>query len=196
MFVAIARDGGFEDGHTVEVAEEVGALDGSGVYAFFAEFAEEAAIAIVDGIGDTAEVADKIVGGTSVDVVDRHTGWDLFAAPSHIDRMRGKDAFRQTESILELQILSIAMRVGFPALYRSCVRQHFPSVGIDTHTEDASASAVDIEGDARLGAGGDIAHLHVIKEEGRAYLFRLADEIKAALAHNNREFECLQGRQR
>ena len=89
VFVAIARDGGFEDGHTVEVAEEVGALDGSGVYAFFAEFAEEATITVVDGIGDTAEVADKIVGGTSVDVIDGHTGRDLRVAPCHIDGMGG-----------------------------------------------------------------------------------------------------------
>ena len=89
VFVAVSRDGGFELGHTAEIAEEVRALDGSGVYAFVAEFAEEAAIAIVDGIGDTAEVTDKIVGGTSVDVIDRHAGRDLLIAPSHIDRMRG-----------------------------------------------------------------------------------------------------------
>ena len=194
--VLLIRDILFDKRHAVEIAQEVGAPDVGGRDTLVAQFAEKASVAAVDGIGDTAEVTDVVVSRASVDVVDGHTGWDLFAAPSHIDRMRGKDAFRQTESILELQILSIAMRVGFPALYRSCVRQHFPSVGIDTHTEDASASAVDIEGDARLGAGGDIAHLHVIKEEGRAYLFRLADEIKAALAHNNREFECLQGRQR
>lgn len=87
--VAIVLNGGFEDGHTVEIAEEVRALDGCGIDTFVAEFAEEATITVVDGIGDTAEVADKIVGGTSVDVIDRHTGRNLLIAPSDIDGMRG-----------------------------------------------------------------------------------------------------------
>ena len=107
--VAVVRDGGFEEGHTVEIAEEVRALDGSGVYAFFAEFAEEAAIAKIDGIGDTAEVDDKVIGGTSVDVIDRHTGRDLLFTPSDIDGMGGKDMLTITENMLEFKIFSLAV---------------------------------------------------------------------------------------
>ena len=101
-----------------------------------------------------------------------------------------------TESYLELQILSIAMRVGFSALYRSCVHQHFSSVGIDAHADNSSASVVDVEGDVILGVRADIAHLDVVKEEGRTYQFRLADDFKIALAHNNQGFGCRSNRQR
>ena len=89
VFVAVARDGGFEEGHTVEITQEVRTLDGSSVEAFVAEFAEEAAIAIVVLIRDTTKVADVVVGGTSVDVIDGHTGRDLLVTPSDIDGMRG-----------------------------------------------------------------------------------------------------------
>ena len=102
MFVAVSRDGGFELGHTAEIAEEVRALDGSGVYAFVADFAEETAIAVVDGIGDTAEVADVVIGGTSVDVVDSHTGRDLLVTPGYIYGMGSIDSFMMTKSILEI----------------------------------------------------------------------------------------------
>ena len=156
--------------HTVEIAQEVRALNGSGVDAFVAKFAEEAAIAFVDRIGDTAEVADKIVGGTSVDVIDRHTSRDLLIAPSDIDGMRSKDLFTTAKSMLEVQVPLFALRIviysRILARCRSCIRQHFSSVGIDTYADDSSASAVDIEGDIGLGAGADIAHIDVVNKEG------------------------------
>ena len=194
--VAARRDGGFEDGHTVEIAEEVRALDGGCVEALFAKFAEEAAIAVVDGIGDTAEVADKIVGCTSVDMVDGHAGRDLLIAPGYIDSMGSKDVLKMTKGILEVQIVGFAVRVGFSMLYRSRIRQYFSPVGIDAHTNHAALSVVDVERDTGLGAGGDIAHLHVIKEEGRTYQIRPADDFKTALAHNNQGFGCRSNRQR
>jgi hypothetical protein len=38
--------------------------------------------------------------------------------------------------------------------------------------------------------------LHVVKEEGRTYQIRFADDFKAALAHNNQGFGCRSNRQR
>ena len=173
-------------------------MNGRGIEAFVAQFAEEAPVAAIDGKGDTTEIADKVVGGTSVDMIDRLSGRDLLIqvlcrhvrtfrlkvlfAPSDIDGMGSKDMFTLTEGILELQVLSIAMRVGFSALYRSCVRRHFSSVGIDTHTDDATASAVGIEGYVVFGVRADIAHLDVVKEEGRADQLRLADDFKTAFS--------------
>ena len=105
VVVAVTRDMLFDKRHTVEIAEEHPAGDTcallggghssrlsggrSGINTLVTEFAEEAAIAAVDGIGDTAEVTDEVVGGTSVDVVDSHAGRNLRDAPSHIDGMGG-----------------------------------------------------------------------------------------------------------
>ncbi len=89
VVVAPTRDILLDKRHTVEKAEEVRALNGSGIDTLVAQFAEEAAIAMIDGIGDTAEVADVVISRASVDVVDGHTGRDLFVAPSHIDGMGG-----------------------------------------------------------------------------------------------------------
>ena len=83
--VLLIRDILFDKRHTVEIAEEVRAPDFGGINTLVTEFAEEAAVAVVDSIGDTTEIGNKVVGGTSVDMVDSHTGRDLREAPSHID---------------------------------------------------------------------------------------------------------------
>ena len=157
-------------------------MDFGGIDALVAQFSKEAAIAAVDSKGDTTEIADEVVSRASVDMIDGHAGRNLLIAPGDIDGMGSKDMFTLTEGILELQILSIAMRVGFSALYRSCVRRHFSSVGIEADTDYPALSDVDIEGDVILGVRADIGDPHVVKEEGRADQIRLADDFKAALA--------------
>ncbi len=89
VIVAVTRDMLFDKRHTVEKAQEVRAPDFGWINTLVTKFAEEASIAIVDSIGDAAEIADKVVGGTSVDVIDGHTGRDLRVAPCHIDGMGG-----------------------------------------------------------------------------------------------------------
>ena len=105
-----------------------------------------------------------------------------------------------TESILELQIMLITLRIVFSSRIlvrcRSGILQQFPSVGIDTYTEDASASAVGIEGYVVFGVRADIAHIDVVKEVGRVDQIRLADDFKVALAHSNQVFGCRRNRQR
>ena len=165
VVVAPTRDILFDKRHTVEIAQEVRAPDFGGLDTLVAQFSKEAPVAAIDGKGDTTEIADEVVSGTSVDMVDSHTGRDLRDAPSHIDGMGSKDMFTATESILELQILSIAMRVGFSALYRSCVLQHFSTVGIDAHAYYATLAVVGVEGDVILGVRADIGDPHVVKEE-------------------------------
>ena len=88
VLVAVTRDILLDKRHTVEIAEEVRAPDFGGINTLVAQFLQEAAVAAVDGIGDTAEIAEVVIGGTSVDVVDSHTGRDLFVAPCDIDGMR------------------------------------------------------------------------------------------------------------
>ena len=85
------RDILFDKRHAVEIAQEVGAPDFGGIDTLVAQFSKEAAIAAIDGKGDTTEIADVVVGGTSVDVVDGHTSGDLLVAPSHIDRTGSKE---------------------------------------------------------------------------------------------------------
>ena len=75
--VLLMRDILFDKRHAVEIAEEVRAPDVGGIDALVAQFAEEAPVAAIDGKGDTTEIADEVVGGTSVDVVDRLSGRDL-----------------------------------------------------------------------------------------------------------------------
>ena len=87
--VLLIRDILFDKRHAVEIAQEVGAPDVGGIDTLVAQFAEEATIAAIDGQGDTTEIADEVVSGTSVDMVDSHTGRDLRVAPSHIDGMGG-----------------------------------------------------------------------------------------------------------
>ena len=91
VLVAVTRDILLDKRHTVEIAEEVRAPDVGWINTLVTEFAEKASVAAVDGIGDTAEVTDVVVSRASVDVVDGHTGRDLFIAPGNIDSMGSKD---------------------------------------------------------------------------------------------------------
>lgn len=151
--------------HTVEIAEEVWSLDVGGLDTMVAQFGEEAAVAAIDGIGHTSEVAEVVIGGTSVDMVDGHTGRDFLVTPSHIDGMGSKDLFTRTESSSELQIFGFAVRIGFSILNPRSIRHFFPSGGIDTHASHTTVSEVDIERDTCFGARSDIAHLHIVEEE-------------------------------
>ena len=151
--------------HAVEIAQEVRAPDFGWINTLVAEFAEEAAVAAVDGTGDTAEVTDIVVGSHSVDVVDSHASRDLLVTPCYIDRMGGKEIFMVAEGILELQIVVLAMAIFFPIILACGIFQYFSTVEIDAHAYYATLAVVGVEGDVGLGAGSDIAHLHVIKEE-------------------------------
>ena len=74
-----------------------------------------------------------------------------------------------TEGILELQIPLFALCIVSDLIIRcglvSSIFQYFSTVGIDTHTYYATLAVVGVEGDTGLGAGGDIAHFDVVKEE-------------------------------
>ena len=111
VLVAVTRDILLDKRHTVEIAQEVGAPDFGWINTLVTEFAEKASVAAVDGIGDTTEIADEVVGGTSVDMVDGHTGRDLFVAPCDIDSMGSKEIFMEAESIRKLQITLFALRI-------------------------------------------------------------------------------------
>ena len=151
--------------HAVEIAEEVRAPDFGGINTLVTEFAEKTSVAVVDLIGDTSEVTEVVVGGYSVDMVDGHVCGYLLVAPGDIDGMGGKDAHTMTESILELQIIGIAMAIFVPIILACGILQHFPSVGIDAHTDDTTLAVVGVEGDVILGVRADIGDTHVVKEE-------------------------------
>ena len=89
VLVAVTRDILLDKRHTVEIAEEVRAPDVGWINTLVTEFAEKASVAVVDLIGDTSEVAEVVVGGYSVDMVDGHACGYLFVAPGDIDGMRG-----------------------------------------------------------------------------------------------------------
>ena len=153
--------------HAVEIAQEVRAPDFGGLDTLVAEFAEKTAVAAVDGMGDTAEVGKKVVGDTSVDMVDGHTGRNVLVAPGDIDGMGSKDKFMSTEGIPELQISLFAS--PFTSWSWFCnirIHQHFSTVEIDTHTDYTALAVIDIEGDVILGVRADIGDPHVVKEEG------------------------------
>lgn len=184
VIVAEMRDILLDKRHAVEIAQEVGALDFGWINTLVTEFAEKASVAAIDGKGDTTEIADKVVGGTSVDVVDSHAGRNLRDAPSHIDGMGSKEIFMVAESILKLQITLFALRIVFTirsGLARS-IRQYFSTIGMDTYADHATLAVVGIERDTGFRAGADVAHLDVVKEEGRADQIRHADEFKAAFS--------------
>ena len=61
--------------HPLEAFEDDAGVHGN-VDAVVAELAEEAAIATVDGTRNGTEVADVVVEGVAVDVVDGIAGWD------------------------------------------------------------------------------------------------------------------------
>ena len=175
--------------HAVEIAEEVRAPDFGWINTLVTEFAEKASVAVVDLIGDTSEVAEVVVGSHSVDMVDGHASRDLLVAPGDIDGMGSKDMFLMTESISEVQIplfaLGIVNILAILASCRKCIHQYFSSIGIDTHTDNTTLAIVDIERDACFGAGSDIAHFDVVKEEGRADQIRLADDFKFSFIHKH-----------
>ncbi len=150
--------------HTVEIAEEVRAPDFGGINTLVAEFAEEAPVAVVDGIGDTAEVTDIVVGSTSVDMVDSHTGRDGFVAPGDIDGMGSKDAFVVPPCVSESKIIFLAVMIVAVICSRS-IAQFFASVGIDANADDAAVAVVGIERDVGFGVRADIGDPHVVKEE-------------------------------
>ena len=100
VVVAVLRDGGFELGHAVEVAQEDGTFDTGGIKAIITQFSKEATVAIVNLIRDTSEIADIVIGGTAVDMVYGHTG-RYRSSGSHPDGMGSKDLFLMTESICE-----------------------------------------------------------------------------------------------
>ena len=166
--VLLIRDILFDKRHAVEIAQEVGAPDVGGRDTLVAQFAEKASVAAVDGIGDTAEVTDVVVSRASVDVVDGHTGWDLFIAPCDIDGMGGKEIFMEAESILKLQITLFAFCVVFTIRSGlvSSIRQYFSTIGMDTYADHATLAVVGIERDTILGVSSDICDTHVVKEEG------------------------------
>ena len=165
VLVAVSRDILLDKRHTVEVAQEVGTPDLGWINTLVAEFAEKASVAAVDGIGDTSEVAEVVVSRTSVDVVDGHACGYLLIAPGDIYGMGRKDMFTLTESILELQIVVIAMAIFVPIILACGIFQYFSTVGIDAHAYYATLAVVGVEGDVCLGAGSDIGNLHVVKEE-------------------------------
>ena len=98
--VAVLRDGGFELGHTVEIAQEDGTVDTGCIKTLVTQLPQEATVAIVNLIRDTSEVADIVIGGTAVDMVYGHTG-RYRSSGSHPDGMGSKDLFLMTESICE-----------------------------------------------------------------------------------------------
>ena len=102
--VGFVRDLCPEDGHTLEIPEEVDALDAHRVEVCFPQFARKSSIAIVDGIADAPQVLEAVVGRAAVDMVDGHAGRDL-PYPSAIHRSRGKDGLATSERILEFQII-------------------------------------------------------------------------------------------
>ena len=67
--VLLMRVGGFPFSHPLEAFEDDAGVHGN-VDAVVAEFAEEAAIATVDGTRNGTEVADVVVEGVAVDMVD------------------------------------------------------------------------------------------------------------------------------
>ena len=200
MVVAETRDILLDKRHTVEIAEEHPAGDTcallggghssrlsggrSGLDTLVTEFVEKASVALIERHGDTSEVADIVVGGTSVDMVDGHACGNLLVAPGHIDGMGRKDMFTATENLLELQIIGFAMAIFVPIILACGIFQYFSTVEIDAHAYYATLAVVDIEGDVVFGVRADIAHLDVVKEEGRADQIRLADDFKAALAQS------------
>ena len=117
-------------------------------------------------------------------MIDGHTG-RYRSSGSHPYSMGDKDAFVVAESSLELQIFSIAVRIGFSLVNATRILIYSSPVWIDADTDDTAFAVVTIERDTRLGASSDIADEHVIKEEGRAFEFRSPDDFKASLAHSS-----------
>ncbi len=176
------RVGGFPFSHTsVALEDEVGVVHGD-VDALVAEFAHEAAVAIIYLIGGTTEVTDVIVEGVSIDMVHGHSG-RYGSTGSHPDGMGGTDCFMCSEGIPKLQINRLT--VFFRPSDLVCIHMHFSSIRIDADTDHSTLAVVTIERDTRFGASCDIANEHAIKEKGRTFEFRFADDFKRSLFHKH-----------
>ena len=156
----------FDVHHAVKVAEEVGTLDGRRVDALILQFMQETAVAIIDEIADAAKVADVVVGGAAVNVVDGHTGRDGFFAPCDIDGMGDEDLFAGIPWMSKLKIALLAIRIKFDLTVLTCstrrITQLFASVRIDADADDSAVSVVDIEGYAGVG-------VHVLSVVGHEF---------------------------
>ena len=145
---------GLELHHAVEIAEEVRTLDGGRVDAFVLQFMQKAAVSVIDEIADAAQVADVVVGGATVDVVNGHAGRDRFVAPGDIDGMGDKDVQMWSPRVSELLVLRFAMAVfsmlEFDPVW---VYKHLSAIRIDADADDAAVSVVDIERDTCFRAG-------------------------------------------
>ena len=179
MFVTPSCDGGFDGRHAEEVPEEHPARDThallggghssrlpggrSGIDAFVTQFAGKATIAGVGFAIDTAQVAEVIIGGTSVNVINGHTFRDWFTAPSDIDGTGSNDIIAIAESTTKLQINCLTM-FSYPInLIR--IYQYFSSVRIDADTENTAYTVIDIEGYSGLGVDAYELHADAVKEE-------------------------------
>ena len=192
-------DGGFELGHAVEIAQEVGTIDTGGIKTSVSQYTIEASIAGVNRLGHTTEVADVVIGGTAVDMINGHASRYFFSAACTINSMCHEDMFATTESVLKNQIalltLCIIFSFGIRGRISRSIHIYFSPVREDTDTNYSTLAVVAIEGHTRLGASADIADEYVVKEEGRAFEFRLADDFKTSLAHSSRGLGCRRSRQ-
>ena len=187
-------DGGFELGHAVEIAQEVGTIDTGGIKTSVSQYTIEASIAGVNRLGHTTEVADVVIGGTAVDMINGHASRYFFSAACTINSMCHEDMFATTESVLKNQIalltLCIIFSFGIRGRISRSIHIYFSPVREDTDTNYSTLAVVTIERDTRLGASSDIADEHVVEEEGRTFEFRSTDDFKTSLAHSSRGFGC------
>ena len=192
-------DGGFELGHAVEIAQEDGTIDTGGIKTSVSQYTIKASIAGVNRLGHTTEVADVVIGGTAVDMINGHASRSFFSAACTINSMCHEDMFATTESVLKNQIalltLCIIFSFGIRGRISRSIHIYFSPVREDTDTNYSTLAVVAIEGHTRLGASADIADEYVVKEEGRAFEFRFTDDFKAASAHSSRGFGCRRSRQ-
>lgn len=141
----------FELHHAVEIAEEVRTLNGGRVDALILQFMQKAAVSVIDEIADAAQVADVVVRGAAVDVVNGHAGRDGFVTPGGIDGMGGKNkkVFAPGTSELEILRFAVLMRPIYPIR----INLYLAPVGIDADADDAAVAVVDIERDTCFRAG-------------------------------------------
>lgn len=95
-------------GHSIEVTQKDGTIDTGGIKTSVSQYTIEASIAGVNRLGHTTEVADVVIGCTSIDVVQGHSGRDSTSG-SHPDGMGSEDVFFVTKSMFENQIALFAL---------------------------------------------------------------------------------------
>ena len=110
VYVRIIRVRGPEFGHTLEIAQEDRCGELCRVDAFVAELSEETTVTLVDGIGNLAQVAVIIVGGTAIDMVNGHAGFDG-SNMGDIDGVRDlyTDMMRPCVSKIQIPLFTTAM---------------------------------------------------------------------------------------